>query len=178
MARNDLRAQLAERPDRSPGWGLIISATSHQGWLLIRCIVHCPWIGRRVQPSLVVGSSPDILSGRSPSCEHLRSASCSAGSPAKPSLVWRSRLLRPPLAHWTFGLGSPSAVELEPFIGDGGAGDVAAQLFEFIALSQWNRKRQHPLPYRHPGNDVSHQVSRRFGHAPCSTGGAEPALFT
>ena len=44
--------------------------------------------------------------------------------------------------------------------------------------SQWNRKRQHPLPYRHPRDDVIYQVSRRFGHAPCPTGGAEPAPFT
>jgi hypothetical protein len=41
-----------------------------------------------------------------------------------------------------------------------------------------NRKRQHPLPYRPPGDDVIHPVRRRLRHASRTARQAESASLT
>ncbi len=43
--------------------------------------------------------------------------------------------------------------------------------------AQRDRKRDHPLPYRHPGDDVIDQVRGRLCHAPGTATRAEPAPF-
>jgi hypothetical protein len=39
--------------------------------------------------------------------------------------------------------------------------------------AQRDRKREHPLPYWHPGDDVINKVRGRLHHAPGATAGTE-----
>ena len=39
------------------------------------------------------------------------------------------------------------------------------------------RQREHPLPHRHLGEHVIHEVRGRLGHAPGAAGGADPAAL-
>ena len=44
--------------------------------------------------------------------------------------------------------------------------------------AQRDRKREHPLPHRHPGNDVIDQVGGRLRHAAGTAGGTKATLLT
>jgi hypothetical protein len=43
--------------------------------------------------------------------------------------------------------------------------------------AKWDRKREHPLTHRHPGDDVSDQVGGGLRHAPGATARAETATL-